>query len=155
MAVWLQRNRKQYDKARIAAKDIHRLCHVCVYFVRVRVRADFLCLDDDSFPAQPVMLGRAKRPISDQGREANPEAQRTESGGGVLGEGAASPLTTTCGIWGSAVKAEFHYTGPTGPDRTRTDLRGLFLETWAADPGLRQSPRTLSGRVRSGPCSGI
>ena len=35
--------------------------------------------------------------------------------------------------------AKFHYTGPTGPDRTRPD------------PGLRRSPpgpRTLSGRVR-------
>ena len=42
LAVWLQRNRKKY-KARIAAKDIHRLF---VYFVRVRVRADFLRLDD-------------------------------------------------------------------------------------------------------------
>ena len=46
LAVWLQRNRKKYDKARIAAKDIHRLF---VYFVRVRVRADFLRLDEDSF----------------------------------------------------------------------------------------------------------
>ena len=53
------------------------------------------------------------------------------------------------------VKAKFHYTGPTGPDRTRADPHGLFRETRAADPGLRQSPRTLSGRVRSGPCSGI
>jgi len=52
------------------------------------------------------------------------------------------------------LKAKFHYTGPTGPDRTRTDPRGLFRETRAADPGLRQSPRILSGRVRSGPCSG-
>ena len=42
LAVWLQRNRKKC-KARIAAKDIHRLF---VYFVRVRVRADFLRLDD-------------------------------------------------------------------------------------------------------------
>ena len=104
MAVWLRRNRKKYDKARIVAKDIHRLCHVCVYFVRVRVRADFLCLDDDSFPAQPVMLGRAKRPISEQGREANPEAQRTESGGGVLGEGAASPPHHQLGNLGQRCK---------------------------------------------------
>jgi len=35
------------------------------------------------------------------------------------------------------VIAKFHYTGPTGPDPTR------------------QSPRTLPGRVRSGPSSGI
>jgi len=54
-----------------------------------------------------------------------------------------------------AVKAKFHDTGPTGPDRTRADPSGLFRETRAADPGLRQSSRTLSGRVRSGPCSGI
>ena len=47
----------------------------------------------------------------------------------------------------SCVKAKFHYTDPTGPDRTRTDPHGLFLETRAADPGLRQSPRTLSGPV--------
>ena len=45
LAVWLQRNREKY-KARIAPKDIHRLF---VYFVRVRVRADFLRLDEDSF----------------------------------------------------------------------------------------------------------
>jgi len=44
---------------------------------------------------------------------------------------------------------------PRGPARTLTDSRGLFRETRAADPGLRQSLRTLSGRVRSGPCSGI
>ena len=37
----------------------------------------------------------------------------------------------------------------------RPDPRGLFRETRAADPDLRQSQRTLSGRVRLGPCSGI
>ena len=31
--------------------------------------------------------------------------------------------------------------------RARPDPRGLFRETRAADPGLRQSPRTLSGRA--------
>ena len=46
--------------------------------------------------------------------------------------------------------AKFHYTGPTGPARTRTGPHGLFRETRAADPGLRQSLRTLSGRVGSG-----
>ena len=39
--------------------------------------------------------------------------------------------------------------------RARPDPRGLFRETRAANPGLRQSPRTMSGRVLSGPCSGI
>ena len=51
------------------------------------------------------------------------------------------------GLWLNifcTVKAKFHYTGPTA------DPRGLFRETPAADPGLRQSPRTLvgSGRAR-------
>jgi len=49
------------------------------------------------------------------------------------------------------VKAKFHHTGPTGPDRTRTDPRGLFRETRAADPGLRLSPRgstRVSDKVR-------
>ena len=39
------------------------------------------------------------------------------------------------------LKAKFHQTGRTRPCRR--------------DAGLRQSPRTLSGRVRSGTCSGI
>ena len=45
--------------------------------------------------------------------------------------------------------AKFHYTGPTGPART------------FCVPGLRETPLgpcgspTKSGRVRSGPCSGI
>jgi len=55
LAVWLQRNREKY-KARIAPKDIHRLF---VYFVRVRVRADFLRLDEDSFR---WLWSRAVRP---------------------------------------------------------------------------------------------
>ena len=46
LSVWLQRNRKKYDKAHITAKDIHRLF---VYFVKVRVRADFLRLEEDIF----------------------------------------------------------------------------------------------------------
>ena len=33
------------------------------------------------------------------------EARRAESGGGVLGEGAASPLPTSQGVWGSAVSS--------------------------------------------------
>ena len=40
LAVWLQCNRKKYDKVRIAAKDIHRLF---VYFVRsVYARTSFV-----------------------------------------------------------------------------------------------------------------
>jgi len=42
--------------------------------------------------------------------------------------------------------------------RARPDPRGLaktLSKTRAADPGHRQSPRSLSGRVRAGPCSGI
>jgi len=48
------------------------------------------------------------------------------------------------------VTAKFHYTGPTGPDRTRTDF--------FCDPGLRETPLgpcgspTKSVRVRAGPC---
>ena len=33
------------------------------------------------------------------------EARRAESGGGVLGEGAASPLPTSQGVWGSTVSS--------------------------------------------------
>ena len=33
------------------------------------------------------------------------EARRAESGGGVLGEGAASSLPTSQGVWGSAVSS--------------------------------------------------
>ena len=48
--------------------------------------------------------------------------------------------------------AKFHYTGPTGPDRTRTDFFAAQLRWVRAD--LRQSP-CGSVRVLSGPCSGI
>jgi len=49
-------------------------------------------------------------------------------------------------------QAKFHYTGPTGPDRTRTD----FIAARVSDKlrWVRAVPRG-SGRVRSGPCSGI
>ena len=52
-----------------------------------------------------------------------------------------------------SVITKFHYTGPTGPDRTRRDF--------FCGPGLRETPLgpcgslTKSVRVRSGPCSGI
>jgi len=46
LSVWLQRNGKKYDRARITGIDIHRLF---IYFVRVRVRADFHRLDQDTF----------------------------------------------------------------------------------------------------------
>jgi len=48
--------------------------------------------------------------------------------------------------------AKFHYTGPTGPDRTGPDPHGLFC-----GPGLRKTPLgpcgspTKSVRVRAGP----
>jgi len=43
------------------------------------------------------------------------------------------------------IQAKFHYTGPTGPDRTRTDFVGdpHGPTEFLGDPG------------RSGPCSGI
>jgi len=44
-----------------------------------------------------------------------------------------------------SIKAKFHYTGPTGPDRTRADPHGperSFSETRAAKKSVR---------VRSGP----
>ena len=53
------------------------------------------------------------------------------------------------------VIAKFHYTGPTGPDRTRTDLS----ETRTGPTEFRRKKVRAgpcgSGRVRSGPCSGI
>ena len=54
-----------------------------------------------------------------------------------------------------SVKAKFHYTGPTGPDRTRADFVGDPHEPteFLGDPG-RSGP-CGSGWVRSGPCSGI
>ena len=49
------------------------------------------------------------------------------------------------------VYAKFHYTGPTGPARTRTDPNDTDLrETPFVRAGLRQSP-CGSARVRSGP----
>ena len=60
------------------------------------------------------------------------------------------------------VKAKFHYTGPTGPARTRAEFFARpGPQTRVSDKvraGPRESPtksRTLSGPVRSGPCSGI
>jgi len=70
---------------------------------------------------------------------------------------AVSPNAAACRVClspkhRSAVIAKFHYTGLTGPARTRTDPHGL----------CRRPPRTQrsfaakkSVRVRSGPCSGI
>jgi len=61
------------------------------------------------------------------------------------------------------LKAEFLYTDPTGPDHTKSadfvgDPRGPS-RTFSRDPGRRpgspRKSRTLCGRVRSGPCSGI
>jgi len=53
------------------------------------------------------------------------------------------------GLRASTLKAEFHYTGPTGPDRTLSETartQRSFAETRAANKSVR---------VRSGPCSGI
>jgi len=51
--------------------------------------------------------------------------------------------------------AKFNYTGPTGPDQTKS-------ADFVGDPGLRPGSREkvragtcASGRVRSGQCSGI
>jgi len=51
--------------------------------------------------------------------------------------------------------AKFHYTGPTGPDRTRTNFVGdpHGPTEFLGDPG--GSGRCGSARVQSGPCSGI
>jgi len=55
-----------------------------------------------------------------------------------------------------AVIAKCHYTDPTGPARTRTDFVGdpHGPNRVSRRPGPQKSP-CLSGRVRSGPCSGI
>jgi len=44
---------------------------------------------------QSIVLGGAKPPILGQGRGPKPETKSAESGGGVLGKGAASPLPTS------------------------------------------------------------
>ena len=48
-----------------------------------------------------------------------------------------------------SIKAKFHYTGPTGPDRTRTDFVGdpHGPSGVARRPGPQKSPRG-SGRAR-------
>jgi len=48
--------------------------------------------------------------------------------------------------------AKFHYTGPTGPARTRTDFVG---DPHGPNEVAPQKSPCGSGRVRSGPCSGI
>ena len=65
-----------------------------------------------------------------------------------------------------SVITKFHYTDPTGPDRTRTDFVTDPARTQRSSrrPGLQKGPCGSvrvraspcgSGRVRSGPCSGI
>jgi len=49
------------------------------------------------------------------------------------------------------VKAKFHYTGPTGPARTRTDPHGLFRETRAVWVEFRHGPDRTFPRLRPGP----
>jgi len=51
-------------------------------------------------------------------------------------------------IRAGTVIAKFHYTGPTGPDQTKS-------ADFVGDPGLRPGLAKKSARVRSGPCSGI
>jgi len=55
-------------------------------------------------------------------------------------------LLSELGIRASTLKAEFHYTGPTGPDRTRPDFVGDRTDPteFRGDPGRKQ--------VRAGPC---
>ena len=62
------------------------------------------------------------------------------------------PSVANIAVAACCLIAKFHYTGPTGPDRTRT----AFFAAWVSEKlrwvraGLRQSP-CGSGRVRSGP----
>ena len=63
-AVWIQRNRKKYDRANITAKDIQRSF---VNFVRVRVRADFLRLDTVTFSRLWCQLGQSAHGIYREG----------------------------------------------------------------------------------------
>ena len=49
LAVWMQRNRKKYDKANITDKDIQRLF---VHLVRLRIRVDFFWSKMSHFVAQ-------------------------------------------------------------------------------------------------------
>ena len=63
----------------------------------------------------------------------------------------ASPGALPC-----LIIAKFHYTDPTGPDRTRTDffLRRNSVGSVRVSDKVRAGPFG-SARVRSGPCSGI
>jgi len=96
-------------------------------------------------------LGQATRAV----RSADPSAHGRRSA--EIGGGISSRRAITC-----LVKAKFHYTGPTGPDRTRPDPTGP--DRTRTDPhGLCRRPARAQGsfsetraakmseRVRSGP----
>ena len=55
----------------------------------------------------PIMLGAARPPILDQG-----EAQRADSGGVVLGEGAISPLPSPDQLWSLGECCKLPQCGP-------------------------------------------
>jgi len=96
----------------------------------------------DRRPVPPLRRGlarRRQRVVDRHRRDSVPAAARPAPGQSV-----------------SRVIAKFHCTGPTGPDRTRTDFFAARVSEklrWVR-VGLRQSP-CGSVRVRSGPCSGI
>ena len=52
----------------------------------------------------------------------------------------------TCDTRAAQFKAKFHYTGPTGPDRTLSETRTDPTE-FLGDPGRKKSP-VGSGRAR-------
>ena len=67
-----------------------------------------------------------------------------------------SLLQFVCSERGFRPIAKFHYTGPTGPDRTRTDFFAVRVSEklrWVR-AGLRQSP-CGSVRVRAGPVGSV
>ena len=66
------------------------------------------------------------------------------------------PHTHTAGVQYSGVIAKFHYTGPTGPARTflRPGSPRNSAGSVRVSDKVCAGPRG-SGRIRSGPCSGI
>jgi len=86
-------------------------------------------------------LGQATRAV----RTADPSAHGRRSA--AIGGGISSRRAITC-----LVKAKFHYTGPTGPDRTRTDPHGLCRRPARAQGSFSETRAAkMSERVRSGP----
>ena len=86
-------------------------------------------------------LGQATRAV----RTADPSAHGRRSA--AIGGGISSRRAITC-----LVKAKFHYTGPTGPDRTRTGPHGLCRRPARAQGSFSETRAAkMSERVRSGP----